>query len=185
MSSLAVRWRGWLGLAVALFLVYGALNLLIAIATPLALQLGGSGAWGVSPVMSMDGDAALLGRPLQGLRQSDPKLDALLVSGMQSMCAVHLSMATLVLGATWFGLRRGERWALWALALSAVVTVPYFLLIAANYAAQGAPAMSGLTSIIGLWVLALVAFVAGLAGLSGTRVSTAAGATRPRGPSSI
>src|SRR5215204_7198726 len=50
-------------------------------------------------------DAALLGRPVEGLRQSDPKLDALLVSGMQSMCAMHISMATLVLGATWFGLR--------------------------------------------------------------------------------
>jgi hypothetical protein len=116
---MAFRWRSWLGLAVALFLVYGALNLLIAIATPLTLQSGGAGASGFPPVMSMDGDAALLGRPLEGLRQSDPKLDALLVSGMHSMCAMHISMATLVLGATWFGLRRGERWALWALALSA------------------------------------------------------------------
>jgi hypothetical protein len=164
---MAFRWRSSLGLAVALFLVYGALNLLIAIATPLMLQFGGSGAFGfVSPVMSMDGDAALLGRPVEGLRQSDPKLDALLVSGMQSMCAVHISMATLVLGATWFGLRRGERWSLGALALSALVSVPYYLLISANYAAQGAPAMSGMWSIIGLWVLALVAFLAGLVGLS-------------------
>jgi hypothetical protein len=177
---MAFQWRSWLGLAVALFLVYGALNLLIAIATPLTLQFGGAGAFGVvSPVMSMDGDEALLGRPLAGLRQSDPKLDALLVSGMQSMCAVHLSMATLVLGATWFGLRRGERWALGALTLSAVVTVPYYLLISANYAAQGAPWLSGLASIIGLWVVALVAFVAGLAGLGGTRVSAGAGAAHP------
>jgi hypothetical protein len=164
---MAFRWRSSLGLAVALFLVYGALNLLIAIATPLTLQFGGSGAFGfVSPVMSMDGDAALLGRPVEGLRQSDPKLDALLVSGMQSMCAMHISMATLVLGATWFGLRRGERWSLGALALSALVSVPYYLLISANYAAHGAPAMSGMWSIIGLWVLALVAFLAGLVGLS-------------------
>jgi len=164
---MAFRWRSWLGLAVALFLLYGALNLLIAIATPLALQFGGAGAFGfISPVMSMDGDAALLGRPVEGLRRSDPKLDALLVSGMQSMCAMHISMATLVLGATWFGLRRGERWSLWALALAALVSVPYYLLISANYAAHGAPAMSGMWSIIGLWVLALVAFLAGLAGLS-------------------
>jgi hypothetical protein len=35
--AMAFRWRSWLGLAVALFLVYGALNLLIAIALPLAL----------------------------------------------------------------------------------------------------------------------------------------------------
>ena len=180
MTSMVFRWRSWLGLAVALFLAYGAIMMLIAIAMPLALQFGGAGAFGVvSPVMSMDGDAVLLGRPLEGLRQSDPKLDALLVSSMQSMCAMHISMATLVLGAAWFGLRRGERWALWALALSVLVTVPYYLLISANYAAQGAPVMSGLTSIIGLWVLALVAFVAGLAGLSGTRVSTAGGAAHP------
>jgi len=180
MTSMAFRWRSWLGLAVALFLVYGAVNLLIALAVPLTLQLGGAGAGGVvPPVMSMDGDAALLGRPLEGLRQSDPKLDALLVSGMQSMCAMMISMATLVLGATWFGLRRGERWALWALALSALVTVPYYLLISANYAAQGAPEMSGMVSIIMLWVLVLVAFVTGVAGLSGPRLSTTAGAAHP------
>src|SRR5437764_11649424 len=101
MTTMAFRWRSWLGLAVALFLVYGALNMLIAIGTRLTLQVGGVGASGVPPVMSMDGDTALLGRPLDGLRQSDPKLEALLVSGMQSMCAMHLSMATLVLGATW------------------------------------------------------------------------------------
>jgi hypothetical protein len=59
MTSMTFQWRSWLGLAVALFLVYGALNVLIAIAVPLALQVGGSGAGGVvSPVMSMDGDAA-------------------------------------------------------------------------------------------------------------------------------
>src|SRR5215208_8059759 len=32
--AMAFRWRSWLGLAVALFLLYGALNLLIAIAIP-------------------------------------------------------------------------------------------------------------------------------------------------------
>ena len=42
----------------------------------------------------------------------------------------------------------------------------YYLLISANYAAHGAPAMSGMWTIIGLWVLALVAFLIGLAGLS-------------------
>ena len=101
MRSMGFRWRSTLGLSVALFLVYGALHLLIAIALPLTLQLGGAGAGGIAaPMMSMDGDAALLGRPLDGLRESDPKLNALLVSGMQSMCAMHISMDTLVLGAT-------------------------------------------------------------------------------------
>jgi hypothetical protein len=116
---MAFGWRSWPGIAVALLLVYGVIHVLIAIATPPALQFGGAGAFGVvPPVMSMDGDAALLGRPLEGMRQSDPKLDALLVSGMQSMCAMHISMATLVLCATWFGLRRGNggpwgRWRSW------------------------------------------------------------------------
>ena len=77
------------------------------------------------------------------LRQSDPKLDALLVSGMQSMCAMHISMATLVLGATWFGLRRGERWTLWALALSVLVTVPYYLLISSTVQPEFSAALVG------------------------------------------
>ncbi len=171
---MAFRWRSWLGLAVVLFLIYGALNLVAAIAVPLTLQFGGAGAGGVAPVFSPDGDAALLGRPLEGLRQRDPKLDALLVSGMQSMCAMMIAMATLVLAVTWYALRRGQRWALWALGLSVLLSVPHYLLISANYAAQGAPVMSGLAPIVVFWAVALVGFAAGLAGLSAT--------TAPAGP---
>src|SRR5206468_7317101 len=106
-------WRSWLGLAVGLFLLYGALNLLAAILVPSMLQMGGAGAMGSAGVVfSGDGDAFLLGKPLESLRQSDPKLDTLLVSSMQSMCSMMIAMAVLVLGVTWFALRRGQRWAL-------------------------------------------------------------------------
>src|SRR5205823_4583216 len=63
MTSMVFRWRSWLGLAVALFLVYGAPNLLIAIAVPLTLQVGGAGALGV-------GDRALLPAHLGQLRRA-------------------------------------------------------------------------------------------------------------------
>src|SRR5437867_6003613 len=139
------RWRSWLGAAVALFLAYGVVNFLAAIAVPLMLQMGGAGAMGSAGVVfSGDGDAFLLGRPLEQLRQSDPRLDVLLVSSMQSMCAMMIAMAVLVLGVTWFALRRGQRWALWVLGLSVLLSIPHYLAIAAGYAGQGAPVVSGL-----------------------------------------
>jgi hypothetical protein len=48
--AIAFRWQSWLGLSVALFLVYGALNLISAIAVPVMLQLGVAGAAGIAPV---------------------------------------------------------------------------------------------------------------------------------------
>jgi hypothetical protein len=163
---MAFRWRSLLGVGVVFFLLYGALNFLAAIYVPLTLQAGGAGALGMAGVIfSQSGDNFLLGRPLDGLRQGDAKLDALLVSSMQSMCSQMIGLAVLFLAVTWFALRRGRRWALWALGLCVALGIPHYALISSNYAAQGANVSDGLAPLIVFWVIALAGFVASWIGL--------------------
>jgi hypothetical protein len=46
--------------------------------------------------------------------------------------------AVVALGLAWFALRRGEQWAFWFLVVGSLIGVPYYLIIAATYAAWGA-----------------------------------------------
>ena len=64
-------------------------------------------------VLSQTADAALLGRSLAELDKADPRLGAFLVSFMDTMCAYMMAFALLQLAVVWFGLRRGQVWALW------------------------------------------------------------------------
>jgi len=159
------HWRSWLGAAVVIFVINGLVNILAAIVVPLSLSLGGAGALGGGGVVfSGDGDAALLGRPLEVLRQTDPKLDALLVSSMLGMCSQMMQFAVVALGLAWFALRRGERWALWFLVVGSLIGVPYYVIIAATYAAHGAPA-SGLLAFLPFWAVPIAGLVVGFIGL--------------------
>src|SRR5216683_3207105 len=130
--QVSFRWRSWLGATLVIFVVNGLVNVLAAIVVPLSLSLGGAGALGSAGVVfSGDGDAALLGRTLEVLRQSDPKLDALLVSSMLGMCSQMMQFALVALGLAWFALRRGEQWAFWFLVVGSLIGVPYYVIIAA------------------------------------------------------
>src|SRR5574341_784707 len=99
------RWRSWLGIAVALFLVWG----------------------------------ALLGRPLAVIAQDDPKLNAFLVTFMDTMCAQMMAYAIVHLAVVWFALRRGQAWALWTVGAAAVVSFLYFAPIMMTYARFAVP----------------------------------------------
>lgn len=133
-NGFSFRWRSWLGLSVALFLLYGAFNVLLAIVVPLSLHRGGAGAFGGTLVLSESGDTTLLGRSLADLDKADPALGAYLVSFMDTMCAYMMAFALLQLGVAWFALRRGHPWALWSVALADVAIFPYYLVIIQTYA---------------------------------------------------
>lgn len=175
-SKLMFRWRSLLGLAVVLFLLYGLADAVAAILVPVTLQRGGAGGLGGGGVVfSGDGDNYLVGGRLASLRQSDPKLDVLLVSSMQGMCSQMMGLAILFIALTWFGLRQGRPWALWTLLLAVLAPVPYYLNIAANYSAQGAPVSSGLLGLVPFWAVPLVAFVLGWVGLRRARPASLRG----------
>ena len=59
------RWRSWLGASVIFFLIFGVLNVGLAIAVPATLHLNGS----FPGVVFGAGDAQLLGRSFAGLRK--------------------------------------------------------------------------------------------------------------------
>ena len=171
-SAFRFRWRSWLGLAVALFLLYGALNFFGALFVPLSLHLNGPGAAGGVLVLSPTADAALLGRSLAELGQREPALGAYLVAFMDTMCAQMMSFAIVHLGVAWFALRRGERWALWTLLIGDLVILPYYAAVIQTFARFGVP--PGDVSYLGGVVIVLVATALGWLGLRRGRASALA-----------
>lgn len=160
---MAFQWRSWTGVACALFILYGVANLAAAILVPTALITGGANATG-GVVFSGDADSYLLGSPLGGLRSSNPKLDTLLVSSMVGMCGQMIAVAALFLAVTWFAFRRGQRWALWALLIGALIGWPHLIAIMTMYSGQRAPITSGAAVLVPFLVVPLLAFGAGLVG---------------------
>ena len=159
------RWRSWTGVATVLFLLYGAANLLAAIIVPTTLITGGAGALGVGGVVfSGDADSYLLGSSLSALRGSNAKLDTLLVSSMVGMCGQMIALAGLFLAVTWFAFRRGQRWALWALLVGALIGWPHLIAIMAMYSQQGAPIASGASALVPFLVVPTLAFATGAVG---------------------
>ena len=73
-------------------------------------------------------------------------------------------------------LRRGEPWAFWLLVVGSLIGIPYYLIIAATYAAQGAP-ISGLLAFLPFWAIPVAGFVVGSIGLwrAGSVLPRAAG----------
>jgi hypothetical protein len=154
------RWRSWLGASVIFFLIFGVVNIALAIAVPTTLHLNGSDAFpGV--VFSGTGDAQLLGRSFAGLHHENPKLDTLLVDSMTSMCAMMMGWGIMILATAWFGLRRGGPWAFWTLLLSGLVALVYYFVISADYARQGASWADGLISILEFSVPLFLGIIAG------------------------
>src|SRR5438045_7005609 len=122
------RWRSWLGACVIFFLIFGVINVGLAIAVPATLHLNGS----FPGVVFGAGDAQLLGRSFAGLRHDNPKLDMLLVDSMTSMCAMMMGWGIMILGSAWFGLRRGWPWAFWARLLSALAGLRDYVVLSAG-----------------------------------------------------
>jgi len=133
------RWRSLLGISVSLFLLWGALNIFLALFVPTSLHRNGAGALMGSLVLTREADAALVGRPLSELAQADPKLDAYLVAFMDTMCAQMMAYAIVHLALVWFALRRGQAWALWAAAAGALVSFVYFVPVVQLYARFAVP----------------------------------------------
>jgi len=106
---------------------------------PLALEARAVQGLGDGAVLiATNAEEFMLGTTYAQLHRVNPKVDKLLVDTMLGMCAQMMAMAIAYLGVAWFAARRGARWAPWVLLVSGVIWVPYYLIIAADFAAFGA-----------------------------------------------
>ena len=164
-STFNFRWRSWLGLTVAIFLLWGALNAFLATFVPVSLHRNGAGAVGGTLVLGANEDTALLGRPLAAIAQDDPKLNAFLVTFMDTMCAQMMAYAIVHLAVVWFALRRGQAWALWTVGAAAVVSFLYFVPIMMTYARFAVPVGESMRNIAIPIVIVLAVTALGWFGL--------------------
>lgn len=138
-SDTNVRWKSLSGLGLALLLFYGVMNVMSALVVPIALEARAVSGLGDGAVLIANGpEEYMLGTTYAQLHRDNPKLDKLLVDSMPGMCAQMMAMAVAFLAIAWFAARRGERWAPWVLLVSGVVWVPYYFVIASDFAAFGA-----------------------------------------------
>lgn len=134
-----IRWKSISGVGLAFLLVYGALNVVSAIVVPIALEArAGQGLGDGAVIIGRGPEEYMIGTTYAQLHREKPKLDKLLVDSMLAMCAQMMAMAVAFLGIAWFAGRRGARWAPWVLLVSGVVWVPYYFVIAADFARLGA-----------------------------------------------
>jgi hypothetical protein len=75
-----------------------------------------------------------------------------------------MAFAILAIIVTWFAIRRGQAWGLWAVTAAALVQVPHYAVITSMYAAQGAP-LGGTVSLLPFVVGPLIALAFGLVGM--------------------
>jgi hypothetical protein len=153
-----VRWKSLSGVGLALLLAYGVMNALSAVVVPIALEARAVSGVGDGPVLLAKGpEEYMLGTTYARLHRDNPKLDKLLVDTMLAMCAQMMAMAVAFLGITWFAARRGKRWAPWVLLVSGVVWLPYYYVIALDFAAFGAKDAGAAAGMIAVYAIPAVA----------------------------
>ena len=121
-TQVEFRWLSPLGIAVGLFLLYGVWLVLAGILFPIYGRFGGSFQ---ALITSERTDTATLGkRPAELLRD-----DAALATVRQSMAdwlsGLWFCFGIMQIALTWFGIRQGQRWALWTVSLADLGMIPF------------------------------------------------------------
>jgi len=161
----AFRWGSPLGIAVALFTVIGALWILIG---SLTVPLSKSGAEATILFISTGSDTAFYGDTPSRLLGSDPVLDRFRTQMLRVIAGFLLLAGTLVIAVTWFALRRGEAWSLWALMIGSVAAIALWVLALAPYVRSGVRlTLADLPPF--MWIPAVLLVPATVLGWIGTR----------------
>jgi hypothetical protein len=128
------HWLSPLGISVALFLLYGAVYILIGALAPV-MQNTAIGRQ--ATISSAVKDTALLGGPTPDLLQASPALAKLRTMLLNMIGGLLVTAGILVLAVAWFGLRQGQGWALAALALAGLAVFPFWWLVFQPFAQAG------------------------------------------------
>ncbi|MEP7004007.1 MAG: hypothetical protein ABI888_05645 [Chloroflexota bacterium] len=124
-----------LGAAVALFLGWGALNLVIGMVAPIVI---GAGSLPTNIlVLSSRTDTAFFGQEPSVLVRDSPPLRELRIVLFYWLSATLVAFGLLVIAVTWFGLRSGEPWALPVLTACWLIVLVGFALLFKRYTDAG------------------------------------------------
>jgi len=133
-SAFNFQWLSPLGVSVVLFLLYGAIYLLIGVLTPIMVDSS------VSPgilIVSGRPDTAVLGDTPENLRQNNPALVKLRSIILNMLAGMLVAAGVMIVALAWFGVRQGQAWALGTLAVAGVAVLPFWYLVFRPYFAAG------------------------------------------------
>jgi hypothetical protein len=117
----------------ALFLVVGALWLVIGVLTPLLL-----GRIGPELVfVSTRADTEFFGAHPRQVLDGNPQMAVLRVVVLRTLAGMLVASGVLVLALAWFGLAGSDRWALGALTVVGLAVLPFWWVALAPYRAAG------------------------------------------------
>jgi len=133
MNDPSPGWASPLGASTALFVLYGAVWLLIGVLTPF---LHDSATGRTMLFLSPPTDAALFGADPTSLL-ADPALSRLRSLLMIALGSMLAAAGILVIAIALFALRAGQGWSLAALTLAGLAVLPFWLLVFRPYAAAG------------------------------------------------
>src|SRR6266567_5292025 len=133
MNDPSPGWASPLGASTVLFVLYGAVWLLIGVLAPF-LHDGATGR--TMLFLSPRTDTALFGGDPTSLL-ADPALSRLRSLLMIALGGMLAASGILVIAIALFALRAGQGWALATLALTGLVVLPFWLLVFRQYTAAG------------------------------------------------
>ena len=132
--SFDFHWFSPLGISVVLFLLYGAIYILIGGLAPFVLNTE------IDQqilIISNRTDSIVFGRAPSELRRDDPALARLRTILFTIMGGLLFVAGFFLIALTWFGLRQGQTWALAALTIGGMVVFPYWFLALRPYFQPG------------------------------------------------
>jgi hypothetical protein len=162
------RWLSPLGLSAALFLLLGVLTVMVSLlAMCLYFPPGRTArfaAQGQAALVLADrGDSDYFGAPLPQIHAHNPDAAEVIDLQMLIKSGQWLAFGIFEIVVAWFGLREGQRWALWTLAGANTAAVFGWCLVTVRFLQRGAHVDMDLPPVIFLWPM----FVAPVATILG------------------
>ena len=132
-STFEFQWLSPLGLSAALFIGFGIICLIFGVFGPYLVRRYGPGSASAKLmdwfIFSVQADTAYFGRSPAELAHETPAIAELNVTMINLYVGFLICLALVQFGLVWFGLCRGQSWALWTLAIADLVFVIHYWLV--------------------------------------------------------
>ena len=134
------RWGSALGISVVLFLICGAIYVLIGALTPMMYHRD----VGTTVVItSSRADSLLFGSAPPDLLRGNRSLATFRSIAVNIIAGLLVAAGILIIAVAWFGLRGGQAWALGALVIAGMAVLPFWWVAFRPYGSAGIPLWLG------------------------------------------